>query len=115
MRGEHEADRDRFAVQQRVTGGRLERVPDGVAVVEHGAHARSLELVGRDDARLDLDAPGDHVGQHVGVTRDERLDAGRHEVVTHQRVLGDLAEPAAVLAVRQRLAARADSTNTARG
>ena len=52
--------------------------------------------------RLDLGAPRDHVGEHAGIARDERVDVRRHEVVAHQRVLGDLAEPAAVLAVGQR-------------
>ena len=103
MRGEHEPDRDRLAVQQRVTGRRLERVRDGVAVVEHGPHTGTLVLVGGRPRRLDLGAAGDDVGERRGIARDERVDVRRHEVVAHQRVLGDLAQPAAVLAVGQRL------------
>ncbi len=87
---------------QGVTGRGLERVRDGVSVVEDGAHAGSLELVGRDDPRLDLDAPGDHLREHGGIAREQCVDVRRGEVVAHQRVLGDLTQAAAVLAVGQR-------------
>ena len=57
-RGEHHAERDRFAMQQPVgkAGLRLERMAEGVAEIEQGARAGGLALVLGDDPRLGLDA-----------------------------------------------------------
>ena len=102
MRGEHEPDRDRLAVLQRMAGRGLQRVPERVPVVEHRARTGAFELVGFDAARLQRGTARDHLGERRRIARDQRVDARRHEVVAHQRVLRDLAESAAVVTVGQR-------------
>ncbi len=55
---EDQPDRDRLAVGEVVVGGDLERMGEGVAVVEQRP-ATALALVGGNDLGLDLDAAGD--------------------------------------------------------
>ncbi len=70
--GEHETDRDRLTVQQRVPGDGLERVGERMPVVQHGARASAFELVRFHVPRLDRRAPGDDVLQDDRMTCDER-------------------------------------------
>ena len=103
LRGEDETDRHRFAVQQRVPRRGLERVRERVPVVEHGAGPGAFELVGARRTRALIAARArDHVGENGGIAREQRGRVRGDEVVTHQRVLRDLAETAAVLAIGQR-------------
>ena len=67
----------------------------------------ALLRVGGDDVRLDRGAGGDELGEHVGIARDDRRrvrvdERGDARTIGHERVLGHLAEPGAVLARRQR-------------
>src|SRR3546814_13101219 len=71
---EDAADRDRLAVADLVVGGTLDRVGQGVAIVEHlatrvaGAPAGLLEVV-HDDVDLDLDGAGDELAQRSAERR----------------------------------------------
>ncbi len=84
-----QADGDRFAVGQFVVGRDLQRVRQGVAVVQQRS-TPTLTLVGRDDLGLDLDAPSDAFLEFHG----EQVVAGEEVVLRH------LAETATHLAGR---------------
>jgi len=89
---EHEPDGDRLPVAEVVVTGGLQGMAQGVAVVQHRT-ATALALVTRNHVGLDGDAPGDAL---VQVAVDQRFAA-------QEVVLGHLAQPAPVLAGRQRL------------
>ena len=68
---EHQADRDRLAVQQLVAPHRFERVPERVPEVERGPEAGALLRVGGDDVGLDRGTRRDELGEDVEVARDD--------------------------------------------
>ena len=99
---EHQADRDRVAVRDRVAAGGLDGVRQGVAVVERGPGPGALLGVAGDDRGFDRRAPGDEVGEGLGVAGQHRVGAAREQrgdagPVGEQRVLRDLAQPGPVL------------------
>ena len=107
---ERHAERDRLAVQQPAgeAGGRLERVPEGVAEIEQRPLA-GLALVAADDRRLHAAAHRDGVlargsaGEHL---LPVGLEPGEEGGVAEQPVFGDLGIAGAELARRQRIEQR---------
>ena len=90
------------------------------ARVERRPQPGALLRVGRDDAAFIAAHAATSVGEHVGVARDDcrgaLLDDRRDALAAgHERVLRDLAEPAAVLAVAAACVSVATSANTAIG
>src|SRR3982750_631369 len=85
-----------------MAGRGLERMREGVPVVEHCALPSAFELVGLHIPCLDRGAARDDFLEDERMPRDEVVRHGRDEVVLHQRVLCDLSETAAVLAIGQR-------------
>ena len=67
---------NRLAVEQTVAepGCRLQRVTDGVPVVEHRTVAR-LAFVARDDRRLDGAGLANRAGQRITVAPEESIKA----------------------------------------
>ncbi len=86
VRGEHEADRDRLAVQQRVTGRDLERVGERVPVVEDRARTRFARARRRRRTRaLISDARARSTSPSTAGSRATRpAERARDEVVTEQ-------------------------------
>jgi hypothetical protein len=104
--GDH-AQRDRLAVgEPLVFRGGLERVTDGVAVVEHVSQL-GLALIALDDRGLEPAGAADDALEHAELTGHERLhvalDLGEVLGLQHHPVLGDLGEAGAKLALGQRL------------
>ncbi len=77
--GEHQAHRHRRAVAPLVALPPLDRVGEGVAVVEDFAQLRFL-LVGGDDLGLDGDRTPDQLGQHGPRRVDRGLGIGLDHV-----------------------------------
>ena len=95
-----------------VVGCGLERVADGVAVVQQHAELAEVALVGRHDLRLEGDATGDHRQQHQAIEGQQRIDVlldlldqargdglARHERTLDHRVFHDFGEGSAPLAL----------------
>ena len=101
-----DADRHRLAVgEATVAGAGLERVADGVAVVQHRPEL-GLLLVTLDDRGLDPARPGDHPLERRQIAREQRagvpFDVDEVRRVGDDAVLDDLREAGAELPVGQR-------------
>ena len=89
-----------------ITRDGLERVADGVAVVQNSAQP-ALALVLRDDLGFDLATAGDDVRRALGVElqqpRQRALEPAEQRRVVNDPVLDHLGEPGSQLALGQRL------------
>ena len=108
-------DRDGLAVADGVVAGALDRVGEGVAVVEHLATGVAVRAAGLlevvdDDVDLHPDRPLDELAQLGGVPGQVRrvgaLDDVEDGGVGDEAALHDLAQPGDELLVRQRLQQR---------
>ena len=115
--GEHQAHRDRGAVPPLVALAALDRVGQGVSVVEDFAQLRFL-LVGRDHLGLDRDGAPDQFGQH----RPVGSSAASGSASIRSRITGSAMNPAftisampATISLRGNVSSVARSTSTASG
>ena len=67
-------DRLAVTITPVVSFDRLDRVTDGVAEIQHGAHTGLLTFILRDDLGLQLATAGDDGSQALGITGENRLD-----------------------------------------
>ncbi len=107
--GEHQAHRHRGAVPPLVALPPLDRVGEGVAVVEDLAQLRFL-LVGGDDLGLDRDRAPDQLRQHRARRVERGLRVGLDQVEDHrvgdEPGLDDLGHARHDLVARQRFQRR---------